>query len=738
LNLSAGNATYTNAVNGTGVANVTTSSSGDAQLTGNWSGFTGTLNLNGSGNFKTRLGTTQANVISSSATININAGTTLYLNQGFTYGASVHLFGAGNSENLGALRIESNGNQTGSVTLHANSFIGNNSAGTISGVIGETGGSFGFTKQGNNTLTLSGNNTFTGTVILNSGTVSVGSDSPGAYNLGGATGNNAITFNGGTLQITGTTMTSLGSHTPTFTAGAAVGFDIANAANAFTVSNNIAIATAGNGILTKLGAGKLTLSGSNTVGNSLIASSGTLEITGTTTVDGGSTVNRGFLTVSGNTALTIATGGSLEIKGTTGTKPNSIVGQNAAGTSTVTVNGGSFTVGGNTGFVLGNNINTATGVLTISSGTATITAGSATLQNVQNYISMGRDNATGIINLDGGTLATGRQFIRDGSTGGTAGAGSATFNFNGGVLQAQADQTSGNGWFETATTGTFQVVTTTVKAGGAKIDTNGFTTNINTVLVHDSSLGGTADGGLTKSGTGTLSLGGANTYTGDTTVADGVLLLTNTSGSGTGLGDLSVGASGTVAGTGQIAPNGTAGFAISGNVSPGGLPSAIGTLTFDLGATTGTGTILNGAELRFDLGTANPSLASISAGSSDTLSLAGAAAGDLAFNATSVNFLGTGSAGYYKLFDTSFDATTWSGLSFDGTTGLVTTGLSGFNLTPGLFAEFIVGTATNGAESVGDIYVHVVPEPGSSLTLLAAASVLGLTHRRQRRCCSGS
>ncbi len=64
----------------------------------------------------------------------------------------------------------------------------------------------------------------------------------------------------------------------------------------------------------------------------------------------------------------------------------------------------------------------------------------------------------------------------------------ATFNFNGGVLQAQANQTSGNGWFETATTGNFRDVTTTVKAGGAKIDTNGFNANINTVLAHDSGL----------------------------------------------------------------------------------------------------------------------------------------------------------------------------------------------------------------------------------------------------------
>ncbi len=183
---------------------------------------------------------------------------------------------------------------------------------------------------------------------------------------------------------------------------------------------------------------------------------------------------------------------------------------------------------GNTGFVLGNNSATATGVLTISSGTATITAGSATLQNVQNFIAMGRDNATGIINLDGGTLATGRQFVRDGSAAARRGAGTATFNFNGGVLKAQADQTQGNGWFETATTGNFQVVTTNVAEGGAKIDTNGFTVNINTVLAH---AGGNAiDGGLVKSGAGTLSLGGTNTFTGNAIVNEGKLsLATNVS-----------------------------------------------------------------------------------------------------------------------------------------------------------------------------------------------------------------
>ncbi len=200
---------------------------------------------------------------------------------------------------------------------------------------------------------------------------------------------------------------------------------------------------------------------------------GNLSVTGATTVDGtGFTDFRGYLDEHGLPNITIQSGGSLAINTSTGSGLNSGLGNNATGTSTLTVNGGSFSINGNGGFMLGNNRADATGVLTVSSGTATITAGSTTLQDIRNFVAMGRDNANGVVNLDGGTLATGRQFVRDGSGGGTAGAGTANFNFNGGVLQAQANQTSGNGWFETATTGNFRDVTTTVKAGGAKIDTN--------------------------------------------------------------------------------------------------------------------------------------------------------------------------------------------------------------------------------------------------------------------------
>lgn len=355
------------------------------------------------------------------------------------------------------------------------------------------------------------------------GSVSPNNNTPvfGAAGTAGAVLNN---------DLTGATYAGI-----TFNSGASA-FTIGG--NAFTLNGNItnnssSLQTINNAMTFGSrtfsgGAGGLALGGTLTSTTAITVNSGSVTFSGAaSTIDGGAGNNSGFLTVSGNTALTIATGGSLEIKGTTGSKPNSIVGQNVTGTSTLLVNGGALTVGGNTGFVLGNSVTATdrTGVLTVSSGTATITAGSATLQNVQNFISMGRDNATGIINLDGGTLATGRQFVRDGSGGGTVGAGTATFNFNGGVLQAQANQTSGNGWFETATTGNFQVVTTTVESGGAKIDTNGFSTNINTVLAHDSGLGATADGGLAKSGAGTLTLGGASTYTGPTAIDAGTLAL---------------------------------------------------------------------------------------------------------------------------------------------------------------------------------------------------------------------
>ena len=99
--------------------------------------------------------------------------------------------------------------------------------------------------------------------------------------------------------------------------------------------------------------------------------------------------------------------------------------------------------------------------------------------------------------------------------------GASTFNFNGGTLKAAADHAS----FVTALT------SANVQAGGAKIDTNGHAVTIDQPLLHDASLGATADGGLTKQGAGTLTLTGASTYTGPTSVSAGTLLVNGTLGS---------------------------------------------------------------------------------------------------------------------------------------------------------------------------------------------------------------
>jgi autotransporter-associated beta strand protein len=116
--------------------------------------------------------------------------------------------------------------------------------------------------------------------------------------------------------------------------------------------------------------------------------------------------------------------------------------------------------------------------------------------NLGNEVIVGRENGTGTFNLNGGTVDT-RKI--------SGGTGSATVNFNGGVLRAKVDESNFIENLDVAN----------VQGGGLKIDSNGF--NVSTSQL----LAGT--GGLEKSGAGQLTLSGANTYAGTTTVGAGVL-----------------------------------------------------------------------------------------------------------------------------------------------------------------------------------------------------------------------
>lgn len=308
------------------------------------------------------------------------------------------------------------------------------------------------------------------------------------------------------------------------------------------------------------------------------------------------------------------------------------------------------------------------------------------------------------------------------------------------ALQNSAYDTSGSGVL-TLNTG----VTTPTLGGliGSKDITTAITTNYSAVtsLTLNPNTGksytysgvianGAAGMTLTKSGTGTQTLSGANTYTGGTTIAVGTLLINNATDSGLGTGAVSVTSGGALGGTGFIVPTGANGISVAsgGFIAPG---ASIGTLTFNLSTTTGTVNMAGGSSFKFELGTANVSIGSIAPGSSDLLALVGANASDMAFSGNNVDFLGTGtSQGWYKVFDTDSDnANTWTGLTFNPTSGLISSGLTSSNFSGGPIANLYIGTTGNGGH-LGDIYLNVVPEP-TTMALLAGS--LGLLFLRRRR-----
>ncbi len=171
----------------------------------------------------------------------------------------------------------------------------------------------------------------------------------------------------------------------------------------------------------------------------------------------------------------------------------------------------------------------------------------------------------GVYNLAGGTLKT---FGVAKSPGTVA---TAAFHFDGGVIQAKANNT------------TFLqgLNSSNVKAGGAKVDTNTFNIAVNQNLKHDTALGLTQDGGLTKSGNGILTLGGTgNDYTGATAVTAGTLML---------------GASDVLPNSSALSLSAGTTLATGGNDDTTGALNLLGNAIIDMG--TGSGSELTFADL---------------------------------------------------------------------------------------------------------------------------------------------
>lgn len=265
--------------------------------------------------------------------------------------------------------------------------------------------------------------------------------------------------------------------------------------------------------------------------------------------------------------------------------------------------------------------------------------------------------SVGVVNLNGGLLAVSRIGAATGAaqSGGTP---TATLNFNGGTLKANASSTT---WIQGNASAPTIPITCIVKSGGAIIDTTNFDDTIVESLQHDSSLGVTPDGGLRKLGSGTLTLSANGTYTGGTAVSNGTLVV-NAILSGSAV---------TVATNGTLMGNGTCGSTLTvqdgGTVSPG---TSLGTLTVSNAISLGGTTVMeiNAASATTDL------LRSINSSVTYGGKLTVTNLGGLLTNGSSFKLFNSGSGSYLSSFATTQLPGLGSGQSWNnqlGTSGTI-------------------------------------------------------------------
>ena len=481
--------------------------------------------------------------VASGGNVGFSGGTAANTTNAFT------LNGTGNGVGAGALRFLNSGTVlSGPITLGANASLtglGNLLTGTInlgsftltnaknaavsdifSGNIADSGGG-GLTMAGVNAtttiLTLTGTNTYTGPTTLTLGELSVSATN----HLGAPTAN--LVFNGGTLQITGTNLTTLSGlgHAVSFNVNRAVGLDINSAANTFTADQ---VLNQGTGTFTKLGAGKLVLNQANTYTGVTTVSGGILQLAGGT----------GNAIPSGGSAVTLA-GGTLDMNGqvqtiynlqTGGTATTNVLTDSSGGGVLTTIYNatGTLVATNNTLIINGGTLNQGSGGLGqyVCNGTLTVAGGTL---NVPQELLNGFNTANSVINLNSGVIN-----VSSVSFGNAA----CTYRLNGGIIQCDNFKRRSTGAVDlffngvtvktrSTTFGNFLPTATFtagqnawISTGGATFDSTNLSIIISCALQHDT-LGSATDGGLTKTGSGTLTLSATNTYNGATLVSAGTL-----------------------------------------------------------------------------------------------------------------------------------------------------------------------------------------------------------------------
>jgi autotransporter-associated beta strand protein len=331
------------------------------------------------------------NIFADASLVDIAVGGTLSLN--------------GHSNTIGGLT------GVGQVALDGGTLTLGTNPNAFAGSIGGSGNIV--VASGNNsTPALTGANSFTGTVTLQSGSLTINSDA-GLGNV-----SNPIQFSGGTLAIAGTDMHST-SHPLVVDNGGELKIKVSESTNTFHLGD-----LAGNFALGLYGPGTVTLSGTNTFSGGVTLDYGTLEIssqnqlgTGTLSFVGGTLRITGtsihtltqplsgssFLIDVADPSNTYTVGSEFNGSGTLskyGTG-NMVVSSSASRTGTTNVYAGTMSIENSA--ALGGN------AYVRNNGTLILHSGVATGNKIYVY-------DQGLLNMDGNASSTGRVYLYNQST----------------------------------------------------------------------------------------------------------------------------------------------------------------------------------------------------------------------------------------------------------------------------------------------------------------------------------
>ncbi|EMA3499385.1 autotransporter-associated beta strand repeat-containing protein, partial [Salmonella enterica] len=498
-------------------------------------------------------------------------------------------------------------------------------------------------KQGAGTLILNAENTYTGGTTISGGTLvatnvdalgsgDVTDDATLELNTGG-TFDNAISGSGqvvksgddvltlsGANSYSGGTLISDGTLVASNVEALGTGDVTDDAVLELNTGGDFDNAISGSGQVVKSGDGALTLSGANSYSGGTLISDGTLiagrvdvlgsgDVTNDATLElntGGTFDNTisgsGRVVKSGDGALTLSgansySGGTLISDGTLIAGRVDVLGSgDVTDNATLELNtGGTFdnAISGSGQVVKsGDDVLTLSGANSYSGGTL-ISDGTLVASNVE---ALGTGDVTDNATLE---MNTGGDFINNiGGTGRVEKSGDDAL-----TLSGSNTYTGGT----TINDGT--LIATSVDALGSGDVTNNAVLELNTGGDFINNIGGT--GRVEKSGDETLTLSGSNTYTGGTLISGGTLVATNVEALGTGdvtdnaVLELNTGGDfdNAISGSGQLEKSGDDVLTLSGaNSYSGGTLISGGTLVANNVEALGTGDVTDNATLELNTG----------------------------------------------------------------------------------------------------------------------------------------